>query len=141
MARHMTYAGGLRIEFNDNSKEVILAINNAINRGLKVCGEKAVGFAQNKCPVDTGRLRHSISYSVEGDECYIGTNVEYAPYVEMGTGKYAETGGRQTPWSYQDSSGVWHRTNGQKPQPFLRPACADHSDEYMRILKDSIENA
>lgn len=85
-------SGNITITYSDNSGEVLAALKNAANRGLKVCGEKAVGFAQNDCPVDTGRLRGSISYSVEGEECYVGTNVNYAPYVEFGTGIYAETG-------------------------------------------------
>jgi HK97 gp10 family phage protein len=45
--------------------------------------------AKNLCPVDTGRLRSSINWrlGVDGRGLYatIGTNVEYAPYVEFGT--------------------------------------------------------
>lgn len=114
---------------------------NASDRGLRAIGETAVGYAQDKCPKDTGRLAGSITYEVDGEDCYIGTNVSYAPYVEFGTGVYSETGGRQTPWAYQDSKGQWHKTNGQKPQPYLRPAASDHSKEYFDILKESLENA
>lgn len=45
--------------------------------------------AKAVCPVDTGRLRSSITHevSVRGDEVIgrIGTNVNYAPYIELGT--------------------------------------------------------
>lgn len=45
--------------------------------------------AKQKCPVDTGRLRSSIDtaldVSEEGIAVLVGTNVEYAPYVEFGT--------------------------------------------------------
>lgn len=69
--------------------------------------------AKKNCPVDTGQLRQSITHEVEGNTGVIGTNVEYAPYVEYGTGIYAKDGnGRQTPWSYKDSKGNWHRTVG-----------------------------
>ena len=73
---------------------------------------------------------------------YIGTNNEYAAYVCLGTGKYAEGGGgRPTPWVYQDANGNWHYTHGQKPQPFLKPAVTDHTDKYREIIKDAFENA
>lgn len=141
MATNTFTSNGITVEFEDNSPEVLEALKNAVERGLMACGETAVGYAQDKCPVDTGRLRGSITYEVDGDDCYIGTNVEYAQYVEFGTGIHAESGGRQTPWTYKDSSGAWRMTNGQQPQPFLRPAAANHASEYRDILKDSLQNA
>lgn len=132
---------GMTIDIKDNSPEILKALENATNRALRACGERAVGYAQKDCPVDTGRLRASITYQVEGDDCYVGTNVEYGKYIEFGTGVYAESGGRQTPWAFEDSSGDWHMTDGAKPQPFLRPAASDHSDEYVSIMKDSLQNA
>lgn len=135
-------SNGITVEFKTNNKdEVLHALKNAVNRGLKACGEKAVGYAQDACPVDTGNLRGSITYAVEGDDCYIGTNVKYAPYIEFGTGKYAESGGRQTPWTYQDGDGNWHRTEGYKPHPFIRPSAENHVNEYRDILKDSLTHA
>ena len=94
-------------------------------------------------PVDTGNLRNSISHKVDPEESavYIGTNNEYAAYVELGTGKYAETGGRQEPWVYQDGEGKWHYTHGQKAQPYLRPAVADHARTYRAIIQDEMENS
>ena len=140
MAKNTFTSNGITVEFEDNSPEVLNALKNAVNRGLKACGETAVGYAQRLCPVDTGRLRGSITYAVDGEDCYIGTNVKYVPYVEFGTGKYA-IGGRQTPWVYKDDKGQWHRTSGSKAQPFLKPASANHSEEYREILKDSLINA
>ena len=65
----------------------------------------------------------------------VGTNVTYAPYVELGTGIYAEEGnGRKTPWVYQDDEGRWHRTSGMHAQPYLRPAIEKHIDQYKEIL-------
>jgi len=134
-------SNGITVEFNDNSEEVLEALENAVQRGLMAIGETAVGYAQDLVPVDTGRLRGSITHAEDGDDCYIGTNVEYAPYIEFGTGIYAESGGRQTPWAYQGSDGEWHITHGSKPHPFLRPSASDHGDEYLEILKDSMINA
>ena len=49
--------------------------------------------AKQLCPVDTGRLRSSITNEIgqdsEGLVATIGTNVEYAPHVELGTSKMA----------------------------------------------------
>lgn len=134
----------MNIQFTDNSKEVSEDIKAALLRGLEKIGLVAEGYAKKLCPVDTGNLRNSITHEVVEDEnaVYIGTNNEYAAYVELGTGIYAEGGGgRPTPWVYQDANGNWHYTHGQKPQPFLKPAVTDHTDKYREIIKDAFENA
>jgi len=42
--------------------------------------------AKRRCPVDTGNLRSSITPVVESWAAgYVGTNVQYAPFVEYGT--------------------------------------------------------
>jgi hypothetical protein len=63
--------------------------------------------------------------------------------VELGTGQYATTGGGTTKpsWVYQDEFGQFHRAYPQKPRPYLKPAAADHSEEFRNILKESLENA
>lgn len=130
------------IIFNDNSKEVLAALGGAIIRALERCGMQAEGYAKDLTPVDTGNLRNSITHKLEpdGKAVQIGTNVEYAPYVELGTGKYAE-GGRKDPWVYQDDEGRWHHTNGQRAQPYLKPAVADHKQTYRNIIEDEMKNA
>ena len=105
----------MNITIHDNSKEVLAAMQEAAVRALEKCGLTAEGYAKRLCAVDTGNLRNSITHSVDDAEpaAYIGTNVEYGVYVELGTGKYAEGGGgRPTPWVYQDAQGHWHRTDG-----------------------------
>lgn len=85
----------------------------------------------------TGRLRNNITHDIKEDEeatqIIVGSNVEYAPYVELGTGKYV-SGGRPTPWSYTDDEGNEHWTAGMPPRPFLRPAVENHLKEYENIL-------
>lgn len=132
---------GIIVEFTDNSDEVLEALKTAVHRGLSACGERASSYAKSLCPVDTGALRNSITYAVDGDDCFIGTNLEYGKYVEFGTGAYAEGGGRQTPWVYVDHNGDFHLTNGQKAQPFIRPSASDHAGEFKDILKESLKNA
>ena len=132
----------MNIKFTDNSREVLAALDAALLRGLEKCGLVAEGYAKKLCPVDTGNLRNSITHTVDDGEpaAYIGTNNEYSVYVELGTGKYTEGGGRPTPWVYQDAKGNWHRTSGSKAQPFLKPAAADHASQYRQILEDELKN-
>ena len=101
--------------------------------------------AKTKAPKDTGQLRNSIKSKVEagGGEIVgvIYTPLEYAPYVEYGTGLFAESGGRtDVPWNYQDDKGNWHKTRGQKPQPFLRPALDENADKIIEILGEGLLN-
>lgn len=131
----------MKVDFTDNSKEVLAAMHEAAARALEKCGLVAEGYAKKLCPVDTGNLRNSITHTVDEQEpaAIIGTNNEYAAYVELGTGKYAE-GGRPTPWVYQDAKGNWHMTHGQRAQPFLKPAVADHAAQYRDILESALKN-
>ena len=105
------------IKFTDNSKEVIEAMQQAAVRALEKCGLTAEGYAKKLCPVDTGNLRNSITHTVDEEEpaAYIGTNVEYAPYVCLGT-------------------------IHMKAQPFLKPAVADHANEYRKIIEKELKN-
>ena len=131
MAETMT----IRIEV-DHSREAIEEVHTACLRALEICGLTAEGYAKRLCPVDTGNLRNSITHQVQPSELavYIGSNNEYAVYVECGTGKYYP-GGRQTPWVYQDARGNWHLTNGQRAQPYLKPAIADHLNTYKSMIE------
>lgn len=98
--------------------------------------------AKKDCPVDQGPLRASITSETEvsTDEItgWIGSNLEYAPYVHNGTGIYAKDGnGRKTPWGYTVKAGKYkgfHWTHGQKPQPFLENAKLTKKNEVEKIL-------
>ena len=129
------------VVFNDYSADVLDEFHDAVLRALERCGEQAEGYAKDLAPVDTGNLRNSISHTVDEDEpaVYIGSNTSYAPYVELGTGKYTE-GGRPTPWVYQDDSGNWHWTRGNPAQPFLAPAVKEHTQTYRNIIEDELKN-
>lgn len=128
------------ITFKDNSDEVLAAMESACNRALEKCGLVGEGYAKKLCPVDTGNLRNSITHMVNDGEkaAYIGTNSEYAVYVECGTGVYYP-GGRQTPWVYQDAKGDWHLTHGQRAKPYIKPAVADHAAQYNRIIEQELK--
>ncbi len=97
--------------------------------------------AKQKAPKGNGDLRRSITSKVENGEGIIFTPLEYAPYVEYGTGLFAESGGRQdVPWCYKDDEGNWHTTSGMHPQPYMRPALNENRAEILRILKEALTN-
>lgn len=102
--------GGVTVN-EDNTEGASQGIVRAIDRALEEIGLAAEGYAKRACPVDTGNLRNSITHVVDSAEgaAYVGTNVEYAPYVEMGTCRTAA-------------------------QPFLRPAATEHGSTYRGIL-------
>lgn len=96
--------------------------------------------AKQKAPKDTGELRRSITSKVEGTEGIVYTPLEYAPYIEYGTGLFAVSGGRtDVPWNYQDDKGEWHKTNGQKPQPFLEPALNENRTRILTLLQEGLK--
>lgn len=98
--------------------------------------------AKQKVPKGNGELGRSITSEVqkEVDGTVVGivyTPLEYAPYVEYGTGLFAEAGNgrKDVPWCYQDDEGEWHSTSGQRPQPFLRPALDENREQIIRLLE------
>lgn len=100
--------------------------------------------AKDNCPVDQGMLRASITHEVDFDTekitGYIGSNLEYAPYVHNGTGIYAINGdGRKTPWLYEAKAGKYkgkHLTRGQRPRQFLMYAELFNKDKVAKALGD-----
>lgn len=131
----------MTIEITDNSRLAIEEMQSAAVRALEKCGLVGEGYAKRLCKTDTGNLKNSITHVVDIAEllCRIGSNVEYASYVELGTGIYYP-GGRQTPWVYQDAKGNWHLTHGQRAQPYLKPAVADHVQQYEGIIRGEVQN-
>lgn len=95
----------------NNSKTIVKELGARKAQALEAIGMKAEGHAKDLTPVDTGRLRNSITHAVKGDAAYIGTSVYYAPYVEFGTRR------------------------GHKAHHMLKRAATEFTDEYRRILK------
>ena len=97
--------------------------------------------AKQRAPKGTGELRRSIESKVEGTEGVIFTPLEYAPYVEYGTGLFAENGGRtDVPWRYKDDEGKWHTTSGMKPHPYMRPALNENRSKIIDLFKEGLIN-
>lgn len=133
-------ADGINMNFTDNSADIIRELTANKAKALEVIGLLAEGYAKRACAVDTGRLRNSITHSTStnagvgtysdnhgnsfadatakttpnDDAVFIGTNVEYGPYVELGTVR--------TP-----------------AQPFLKPAASDHIEQYKEVVKKAMK--
>ncbi|WCG33977.1 HK97 gp10 family phage protein [Enterococcus dispar] len=125
--------------FRDHSQGAKDAIQQATVRWLFEACILVQGQAILLAPTQTARLKGSIDYQVDEGELvgYVGTNVEYAIYIEFGTGEFAENGrGRKGGWVYQeDPSGEWFFTWGQEPQPYLRPAFRQTRKEIESLAK------
>ena len=122
--------------FTSRVPEVLTATATAAERALEKMGGTAETHAKKYCPVDTGRLKGSITHkrsTVERDTMLVGTNVEYAPYVEIGhdqeVGRYVPAIGKRLVASHVDG------------KPFIRPAIENHVDEYKEIVKKEFQNA
>lgn len=103
---------------SDNTREWKSAFDRALGRALEKCGLAAEGYAKRLCPVKTGRLRNSITHTTMDEDgkafAVIGTNVEYAAYVELGTSR-----------------------TGKKP--YLVPAATDNKTVYEAILRAELD--
>ena len=131
------------VKVTSHRAEVLEAMDRAIDAALEAIGIQCESHAKANITesgrVDTGRMRNSVTHQVVSSEnaVYIGTNLEYAIYNEVGTGIFAEGGGgRKDPWRYQDEEGNWHTTVGMKPVHFLKRAASENADEYMAIAEE-----
>ena len=144
-------------EIRDNSQQALAEISKITNIALKVIAKQAESYAKlnvtdasregidltqhgeyDNSRVDRGQLRNSITGVVVDGAAYIGSNIPYAPYHELGTGIYAsQPGGRQSPWVYYNRKlGQYMKTNGLYPLHFLKNSVANHLDEYKRIFEE-----
>lgn len=106
------------IYVNSHVGEVKAELAHRVPVILEALGLEAEGNAVDEITtlgaVDTGRLRGSITHLTDETSAYIGTNVEYAPYVELGTYKMAS-------------------------RPFLRNAINNYTSDYKRILEEGLK--
>jgi len=134
---------------DDNSDKVLSEMKKATAGALEIIGLKAEKYAKALCPVGTsestgkkgyrgGTLRNSITHSVNEKESTvtIGSNVEYAPYVELGTGPYFQAPPQWEQFDAPRGSGVGH--SYVRPRPYLKPAIENHISEYESIIKNEL---
>ena len=121
--------------------DIVKRVRKAAPLAVLAVAEQGAGQAKAIVTVGDGQLRGSISaQSVSRTRAVYGTNVEHGVYVEFGTGKFAEKGGRQTPWTYfSEKLQRFVRTEGMPAQPYLRPSAdwlrSKASATYARTLR------
>lgn len=117
----------------DNTDAIKKATNEAIYNALEIIGNKAADYAAALAPVQTGNLKGSMTSEVNQEEkaVYVGTNVEYAPFVEFGhhqeVGRYVPAIGKRLVREFVPA------------KPFLKPAIENHMDEYKHILESELK--
>lgn len=105
------------VKFTSNRAAVLANVSDAKARALEIIGGMAESYAKQLCPVDTGNLRNSITHAqADEDTEVIGTNVEYGPYVELGT-------------------------RLQTAKPYLRPAAENHAQEYRTVFETELRKS
>lgn len=115
----------VKVSVQSNSDVFKNALPEQIGQALEAIGLAAEGHAVDeidKVVYDTPEspnyrrttnLRQSLSHARDDTSAYVGTNVEYAAYVELGTSK-------------------------MKPRPYLRPAAENYTDEYKALVKAAL---
>lgn len=113
--------GGITVK-TDNTKLVGEALKRAIMSGLEEIGLDCEHIASENAPYDTGRLSASITHVIDAGEqaVYVGSNLFYSAYQELGTSTYAG----------------WNGGKG-----YLRPAATENQDRFRAIMKKHLENA
>lgn len=144
---------GISFTMQDNSDKVRQELEKALQRGLTRIGMQATNYVAALTPVGTpestgvegyqgSRLRNSMTHNenVEERTVTIGTNVPYAPYVELGTGIYATDGnGRKSPWVWKDKNGKFHWTRGIQPQHMIQRGITEHMNDWHTILNEELK--
>lgn len=138
------------VRIDDNTGKFKDAMQEAIDDILRRIGGRMERYAKARCPVGTeestgikgyigGTLRNSINHYEDDKSTTVGTNVFYGPYVELGTGKYYTP-----PPEWMENNAEQGKGIGKgfvHPRPFLRPALADHLQEYKDIIENKLHDA
>lgn len=108
------------VKIEDHTDQYKSAMESAIYKALEMVGMECEKYAKGLCPVDTGRLRNSITHAVQSNETavIVGTNVEYAPYVELKEK---------------------HHKNGQAH--FLRDSALAYQSKYADIIQKVLKSS
>ena len=104
----------MEVKVTSHVDEVKDALEHQIALALEKVGLAAEDHVKALAPVDTGRLRASITHLVDDRSVTIGTNVEYAKYQEAGTSR-------------------------MKAQPFLEPGISNNMEQFKEIIRNELK--
>ena len=126
-----------KITVESNLEEVMKDFYRKGEKAMKAAGMQAETYAKQLCPVgETGNLRNSITHGVLiGDgqvAAVIGTDVYYAPFVELGhaqqVGRYGPKLGKRLVKPFAPA------------YPFLRPAVEDNQSELWSLIQQEFNS-
>ena len=107
------------VDLLSNREEVIEELQEKLADALDNIGRDAastsVNIIEKEKLVDTGTLKNSIAHAVVDHTVYVGTNVEYAPYQELGTSR------------------------GIEGKHFIKGGVEHHSSQYKDIIKSILD--
>lgn len=147
------------VEIEDNTERFLAALQLASQSAKEIIGGMAETYAKELCPPKWGaELKNSITHQVVDGRLEVGSNLEIAAYAELGTGRNYEPPpewlANEVPkgtkvdaaglshWIYYDiNEHVFKIGAPQVASPYLRPAFADHLEEYREVVQKEMENA
>lgn len=127
-----------RIDINESAiRSLLTDTQGPVGRHILKMGYQVEARAKRLCPVDSGRLRASISTNIGTDQgvpsVSVSAGVAYAQFVHEGTGIYGPNRTRITPkkgrflvWKDKNNNLVFAKsTSGIPGRPFLKQAFDD----------------
>ena len=96
-------------KYTDNTDKVLAEIERLTQQRLETAAQMVERTAKQMVPVKTGTLKRSITHVIQKTKAIIGSNLNYAPWIEMGTTK-------------------------QSAQPYLRPALMANLGKIKRLF-------
>lgn len=136
-------------ELQDKAEQIIRDLRgDEFLQGMRDVTLMLQRSAKINTPVDTGRLRASITPEVEmaGDtvEGIVGTNVKYAPYVEFGTAPHFPPLAALEVWARRHGMTAFQvaiaiARHGTRAHHFFQRAFDDNESEIKRILGDTVK--
>lgn len=120
-------ATGIKLEISDkNFRDVLNSFKDEVSKRTAMIdqeiaahGELMATSAKQLAPVDTGRLRGSISLKKEGFMRYqLVAQTDYAAYMEFGTGRYAASYVPTLDEQWQKIAAQFKRGPGSNVPPF-----------------------
>lgn len=116
------------------------AVQQGLYKGVGKTMTVIEGDAKDLCPVDKGELRNSIHSGtvIKGDsiEGTVGTNKEYAAYVEMGTG---QRGAESSSPPKAPVDGYREDWTGMEAQPYLYPSLMQNKDTANKLCTEELQ--
>lgn len=130
------------IDMTDHTKEVLEAMAQQVANGLEAIGGEMERHAKEGCPVDTGRLRNSITFATSTMQSEANTNkdpkgqtdAKPEDYTMHGApGKFEVVVGTNVEYAAENE--YYHKDK----KHFLKNAAANHSADYKNILKAALD--